>query len=87
MIQKDEDGRKVNYWKPFRMLIGVGSLREWPYHDKKVIRKDALGHQYPHYPGTFNDRSKCVTDKKRWSNTAGRSAQADELSTPMAQSE
>ena len=34
-IEKPEgtDGDWVTHWKPFRMLIGIGSLREWPYHD------------------------------------------------------
>ena len=97
LVQKDEDGQKVDYWKPFRMLLGIGSLREYPYHDKKVQRSGGKN-QFLHKPGTYQpmwvefiatgdlvvDRSENITLRTRHSSAQARLAKAKQLITPIA---
>ena len=97
LVQKEEDGQKVDYWKPFRMLLGIGSLREYPYHDKKIQRSGGKN-QFLHKPGTYQlmwvefiatgdmvvDRTETIVNWKRHSSAMARLGVAKSLITPIA---
>ena len=95
-----ENGVEVVRDKLFRVLIGIGSLRGDPYHDKKVSRPNGRS-QYLHYEGTYRpmwiefiattdlvyDRTLHVDRPGRFKADSNRKEKALAMITPLLDSE